>query len=72
MIIFHLLKNGLFRLPAYGLSDCVWGQGFGEARSRYRLTGNWGRLAFVRHDVPNSLLIPFAVIHLTLYHRLSR
>ena len=29
-------------------------------------------LFFVRHDVPNSLLIPFAVIHLTLYHRLSR
>ena len=31
--------NGLFSLPAYGLSDCVWWQGFGEGRARYRLTG---------------------------------
>ena len=40
------LINGLFSLPAYGLSDCVWWQGFGEGRARYLLTGAY-RLFFL-------------------------
>lgn len=31
--------NGLFSLPAYGLTDCLWWQGFGEGVARYRVTG---------------------------------
>jgi len=31
--------NGLFSVSNYGLSDCVWWQGFGDSFSRYILPG---------------------------------
>jgi len=30
--------NGLFSLPAFGLTDCQWWQGFGSDRARYWIT----------------------------------
>ena len=53
--------NGLFSLPAYGLSDCVWWQGFGDYTSRYILPGkeNGHALMFLRNFFSQLILICF-------------
>ena len=40
------LVNGLFSLPAFGLTDCYWWQGFGEGVSRFWLPGKYLDFAY--------------------------